>query len=347
MTDTIDLRSDTVTQPTDSMRQAMAHADVGDNVFDEDPTVKQLEETAADRLKKEAALFVPSGTMANLASILTHCHRGDEIILGHLSHIFIYEQGGCAALGGIMPHTIANQPDGRLEPADILGAIREDNVHFPRTRLIALENTHNRCHGMPLPMAYLQQVAQLAADRNLKIHMDGARIFNAAAALNVPVDQLAQMADSVSFCLSKGLCAPAGSLICGKREFIDQALRYRKVLGGGMRQSGILAAAGLVALQEMTDRLAQDHENAHHLACGLAETDGLTVDVAKCQTNIVYIDIDPSLPPAVDMAQALAARGILILPTSERQIRAVTHHPISRRQIERAVDGFKDVRFSA
>jgi threonine aldolase len=283
---TIDLRSDTVTQPTPAMREAMYRAEVGDDVFGEDPTVNRLEQMAAERLGKEAALFVVSGTMGNLVALLTHCGRGDEAILGDCSHTFLFEQGGMAALGGIMPHLVSNQPDGTLRLEDIEGAIREDDAHFPRTRLVCLENTHNMCNGTPLTAEYTAQVARLARVHGLRVHMDGARIFNAAAALGVDAQELVRDVDSVMFCLSKGLCAPVGSLLCGSADFIAEARRARKVVGGGMRQAGVLAAAGIVALEEIVPRLEEDHVRARRLAEGLAEIPG--VEVAPVTTNILY-----------------------------------------------------------
>ena len=275
----VDLRSDTVTLPSDPMREAMFHAELGDDVFGEDPTVNRLEQMAAERVGKEAALLVVSGTMGNLASILTHCRRGEEAILGDRAHTFIYEAGGISALGGIHPHTVPNQPDGTLRLEDIEAAIRPDNVHFPRTRLICLENTHNRCYGAPLSPEYMAAVGQLARRHNLAIHLDGARIFNAAAALGVDVRELTRHVDSLSFCLSKGLAAPVGSVICASKTFIAEARRARKVLGGGMRQAGVLAAAGIVALDTMIDRLREDHDNAMRLARGIARIDGLSLDL--------------------------------------------------------------------
>ncbi|OQX60874.1 MAG: low-specificity L-threonine aldolase [Anaerolinea sp. 4484_236] len=245
----IDLRSDTVTKPTPEMREAMATAKVGDDVYKEDPTVNRLEEMSAALLGKEAGLFLPSGTMGNLAAILAHCGRGDEIILGNLAHTFLFEAGGIAALGGVHPHTIPNQPNGTLRLEDIENAIRPDDVHFPTTRLITLENTHNRCGGTPLTAEYTQQVGDLAKKKGLKLHLDGARIFNASAALGVEPAQLSAPADSVTFCLSKGLAAPVGSVLCGSVGFIARARRMRKQLGGGMRQAGIIASAGIVALE--------------------------------------------------------------------------------------------------
>ena len=333
----IDLRSDTVTQPTDEMRRAMAEATLGDDVFGEDPTVCELEDLAAKITGKEAALFVPSGTMANLVSLLTHCGRGDEIILGDQAHIFYYEQGGSAQVGGIHPRTVPNQPDGTLDLDAVRHAIRPDDTHFPRTRLIALENTHNRCNGRPLPPTYLQQVADLADEHDLKIHVDGARIFNAAEALGVPVDHLAATADSLSFCLSKGLAAPVGSLVCSDRDFIIRARRQRKVLGGGMRQAGVLAAAGLVALETMTARLAEDHANARHLAEGLCAVPGIQLTPDSVRTNIVFINLAPSAPPATEIVARMQTQGVRMLATGPRQIRAVTHYGISEEDIDRAV----------
>lgn len=284
---TVELRSDTMTRPTPAMRKAMAEAEVGDDVFGEDPTVNRLEMLAAERLGKEAALFVSSGTMANLVSQMSHCGRGDEMLLGSLAHSFYYEQGGSAAVASIHPRTVPNQPDGKLALDELEAAIRADNIHFPRTRLIALENTHNLCGGAPLESAYIRDVAAIARRHGIRLHIDGARLFNAAVALSVPARQLVADADSVSFCLSKGLAAPVGSVVCGSREFIQTARRARKVLGGGMRQAGVLAAAGIVALNEMIDRLAEDHANARRLAEGLAGISGLELDPGRYSTNIV------------------------------------------------------------
>jgi len=247
----IDLRSDTVTLPTPAMREAMYRAQLGDDVFGEDPTVNRLEEMAAGKMGKEAALLVPSGTMANLVCALTHCARGEEAILGDRSHMFINEAGGMSALGGIHPHIIPNQPDGTMRLQSIEDAIRGDNLHYPRTRLICLENTHNRCNGSPLTPEYTGSVVALARHRGLSTHLDGARIFNAAIALGVDVKELTRGVDSVIFCLSKGLAAPVGSMVCGSGAFIAEAQRNRKILGGGMHQAGVIAAAGIVALEQM------------------------------------------------------------------------------------------------
>ncbi|MDX2499154.1 MAG: low-specificity L-threonine aldolase [Deltaproteobacteria bacterium] len=339
----VDLRSDTLTRPTAEMSRAMAEADVGDDVFGEDPTVNKLEELAADRMGKEAALFVASGTMGNLVSLLAHCGRGEEIILGSFAHTFYFEQGGSAAVGGIHPRTLPNQPDGTLLLADIEGAIRTDNVHFPRTRLIVLENTHNLCGGYPLDIAYMQAVSDIARRHSLKIHVDGARFFNAAVALDVPAAELAADADSLSFCLSKGLGAPVGSVVCGSREFISEARRARKILGGGMRQAGVLAAAGIVALNEMVDRLADDHANARKLAEGLAQMPGVLVDPEQIRTNIVYFEVDRQDMTVEEVVKRLDESGARMLPVGPGRIRAVTHYHISSEDIDYVLGVFANV----
>jgi len=339
----IDLRSDTVTQPTPAMRRAMAEAEVGDDVFGEDPTVNRLEEMVANRLGKEAGLFVPSGTMANIVSQMTHCGRGDEVILGDQSHIFFYEQGGSAALGGIHPRTVPNQPDGKLALKEIEAAIRTDNIHFPRTRLIDLENTHNRCDGSPLDADYMHSVNQIARRYGLKVHIDGARLFNAEVALGVEARNLVAEADSVSICLSKGLAAPVGSVVTGTRAFISKARRIRKVLGGGMRQAGVLAAAGIVALDEMIDRLADDHANARRLAEGLANIKSLLLNPDCIKTNIVYFEVMRSGMTSQILAERLESQGIRVLPTGPNQIRAVTHYHITTGDIDYALDIFSRV----
>lgn len=336
----IDLRSDTLTKPTPAMRQAMADAEVGDDVFGEDPTVNRLQEMAAERLGKEAALFVASGTMANLVSLLAHCGRGDEIILGSQAHTFLSEQGGSAAMGGIHPRTLPNQPDGKLDLDDIKFAIRGDNIHFPRTRLIILENTHNGCNGYPLDADYMQAVSEIAHQQKLKIHVDGARIFNAAIALSVDPKDLVAEADSVSFCLSKGLAAPVGSVVCGTQNFIDNARRARKMVGGGMRQAGVLAAAAIVALNEMVDRLADDHVNARKLAERLSDVEGLDIDPNDIKTNIVYFEITRKDLPAIELEKRLNAEGVKILAFGPQRLRAVTHYHISSEDIDIALNSF-------
>jgi len=334
---TIDLRSDTVTLPSEAMREAICRAEVGDDVFGEDPAVNRLEELAAERVGKEAALLVASGTMANLASVLAHCRRGEEVILGNMAHTFLYEAGGISALGGIHPHTVTNQPDGTMLLEEIEVAIRADNVHFPRTRLICLENTHNRCSGTPLSVAYTGTVSKLAGSHGLSLHLDGARIFNAAVALDVDVRELTRGADSLSFCLSKGLAAPVGSLICGTRDFIAEVRRTRKVLGGGMRQAGIIAAAGIFALENMVDRLAEDHDNAKRLAEGIAEVEGLAIDVAGVRTNIVYFDVEAGQITPAELVGRLDERGVKVLCLGPTRLRAVTHYGITADDIDSAL----------
>jgi threonine aldolase len=339
----IDLRSDTITLPTPAMRKAMAAAEVGDDVFGEDPTVRKLEALAAQRMGKETALMVASGTMGNLVCQMAHCGRGDEMILGDKSHIFYYEQGGSAAVGGIHPRVVTNQPDGTLLPEDILSAIRIDDVHFPVTRLIVLENTHNLCNGSPLPLSYMKQAFEIAHGNGLKLHVDGARIFNAAVALGVSPADLSVPADSISFCLSKGLAAPVGSVVCGSEAFIARARRIRKVLGGGMRQAGIIAAAGIVAIEQMVERLSEDHENARRLAEGLADVEGLSLGgLEKVRTNIVYMDLTSGMSSHEAVWKLLKA-GVRILAAGPHRLRAVTHYQITAGHVDKAVAIFRKI----
>ncbi len=336
----IDLRSDTVTNPTPEMREAMATAQVGDDVYGEDPTVNQLQEMAAEMMGKETSLFVPSGTMGNLIAILVHCNRGHEMIVGNRSHIFCDEAGGYAALGGIHPFPLPNQPDGTIEINTIQDSIWNNNdPHHACTRLITLENTHNTCGGKALNLAYIKDVCDVAHDSNLLVHIDGARIFNAAVFLGVDVADLAYPADSVLFCLSKGLCAPVGSILCGSREFIFQANRIRKQLGGGMRQAGILAAAGIVALEQMVDRLSEDHALAHHLAIGIAGIPYLDTEVENQETNMVYFSIDNEIPlSALDLYEKCAEHGLRVDVVGYREIRLVTHYWINHDAVDQALD---------
>ncbi len=341
----VDLRSDTVTKPTPEMRAAMANAEVGDDVYREDPTINRLQQMAAERMGKEAGLFVSSGTMGNLTAVLAHCGRGDEVILGNLGHTFLFEGGGIAALGGVHSYELPTQPDGTLRLEDIRAAVRAlDDPHFPITRLITLENTHNRCGGVPIPAAYMDDVQKIASENNLKIHLDGARLFNAAVALGVPAARLAQAADSVTFCLSKGLCAPVGSVLCGSQEFIHKARRIRKQLGGGMRQAGILAAAGIVALEQMVDRLAEDHCRARNLALGLAAIPGLKLDREDPPTNMVFASLDDSLPAtSAEIAQRLLEYKIKIGTVGPRRFRLVTHYWIDDESVERTLAAFRQI----
>jgi threonine aldolase len=340
----VDMRSDTVTQPTPEMRAAMANAVVGDDVMGEDPTINRLQEMAAERMGKEAGLLVPSGTMGNLAAILAHCGRGDEAILGNLAHTFLFEAGGIAALGGVHSYVLPNQPDGTLDLTQIRDAIRPDDPHHPITRLIILENTHNRCGGVVLDTGYMEKVGVLAREHGLLLHLDGARIFNAAAALGVPADRLTRDVNSVTFCLSKGLCAPVGSVLCGSKDFIKRARRIRKQLGGGMRQAGILAAAGIVALDSMTERLKEDHQRAQTLAHGLSRLSGLIVETPQPATNMVFIRIaDEIRLGAKEIAAQLEGHNIRVGAVGDRRFRLVTHYWIDEEGIERTVNAFRKV----
>lgn len=330
----IDLRSDTVTLPTQKMREAIYNSELGDDVFGDDPTVNRFEKKAAEIVGKEASLLVSSGTQGNLVSLLTHCHRGDEVILGHLSHIFLNEVGGLSALGGIHPHTVVNQEDGTIKLKDIEFAIRSDNIHYPRTKLICIENTHNRCFGAPLTVEYTNNVCKLAQQYNLKVHLDGARIFNAAIALNVDVKELTKNVDSLSFCLSKGLSAPIGSVVCGSKEFIAEARRYRKMLGGGMRQAGIIAAAGIVALNEMIDRIKEDHNNARILAEEISKIPGLAIDPKRVKTNIIYFELVSGKITAEELLRKSSEKGIKFLCTDVNRFRMVTHYGIIEKDIQ-------------
>jgi len=337
----IDLRSDTVTQPTPKMRAAMAEAEVGDDVFGDDPTVLRLESIAAERMGKEAAVFVASGTMGNLAAVLSHCQRGDEIILGDMSHTYLYEAGGVSALGGVHPRSIPNQADGTLGLDDINSAIRADDEHYPISRMILLENTHNGTGGMVLSPEYTASVSAISSENGLKLHLDGARIFNAAAALGVPASDLAGPVDSVTFCLSKGLCAPVGSLLCGTEDFIRRARRARKQLGGGMRQAGILAAAGIVALEDMVDRLVEDHERTRRLAAGLQALPAISVEQDPPPTNMFWINMDPKAGIMVqDLIERLEKDGIKLTARNGYRMRLVIHYWIDDAAIDQAIDGF-------
>lgn len=334
---TIDLRSDTITLPTEEMRQAMYQAEVGDDVFGEDPTVNRLEELAAQIMGKEAALFTPSGTMTNLIAVLTHTRPGDEILLGSESHMLWYEVGGASALGGVVMRTVPSEEDGRMDPDIVEHAIRTKNVHFPQTALLCLENTNNRCGGTVLTLEYTATIAQLAHQNGLQVHLDGARIFNAAVALGVPASDLTGPVDSVCFCVSKGLSAPVGSLICGSREFVEKARKWRKMLGGGMRQAGVIAAAGIVAIQKMVNRLAEDHTTAHRLADGLAGIPGISIRPEKVQTNIVNFESPPTMT-GPEFIQRMTAQGVRVVNRGGRMVRAVTHRMVSAADIDEALE---------
>lgn len=330
----IDLRSDTVTLPTPAMRRAMAEAEVGDDVFGEDPTVNRLQAMAAELVGMEAALFVTSGTQANLLALLSHCGLGDEYIAGRSAHLYRWEGGGSAVFGGIQPQPIDFESDGTLDLATVEASINPEDDHFARTRLLCLENTQA---GKALPLRYLPLAAEVAKAHSLCFHLDGARLFNAATALNSPVNAITRHFDTISFCLSKGLGAPVGSLLCGTAELIAKARRWRKVAGGGMRQAGILAAAGIFALQNNVERLEEDHENAQRLAEGLEGLTGLSVDAGGAQTNMVFVTIGPEDAKALQLN--LKEHGILI--REGERLRLVTHLGITAEDIEKVVTYFR------
>ena len=322
---------------------AIANAKLGDDVLDEDPTVHELEKKSCEITGKEAALFVPSGTMANLTAVLAHCERGDEVILGDQAHTFLYEAGGISSLGGIHSHQLKNQDDGTLTLDDIRNAIRTENVHFPRTRLICLENTHNRCFGFPLHLDYLHSVRSIADENALKLHVDGARLFNAAVALGISVEELCGPVDSTTFCLSKGLSAPVGSLVCGNTDFIYKVKRLRKVLGGGMRQAGILAAAGIEALETMVDQLALDHHHAKILANELSSVDGLHCNPEFVPTNIVYFLLERENITGQELVSVMEKNGIQFFELSPKRFRLVTHAGIDEKDVFKTIEIFRKV----
>jgi len=336
----VDLRSDTVTLPTPAMRDAMAHAELGDDVLGHDPTVQRLEAMAAERLGKEAALFVASGTMANLVSLLTHCQRSDEAIAGSMAHIVQSELGGAAGVAGINLRQARNDEQGLMDLDEVRSMVRHGESSAPRTALICLENTHNFCNGSAVPASYTSELAAIARDAGAAFHIDGARIFNAAIALETTARDLAREADSVTFCLSKGLSAPVGSMICGSAVFIDRARRNRRMVGGGMRQSGVIAAAGIVALEEMVDRLADDHANARYLAQGLAQIPGVEVDPTLVQTNILFWK-HSRIDSAV-LAGRLRESGILASMVHGR-LRMLTHYGVEPADIDYALETIREV----
>ncbi|ANQ24145.1 low-specificity L-threonine aldolase [Vibrio natriegens] len=333
----MDFRSDTVTQPTQAMREAMFTAPVGDDVYGDDPTVNELEQYAAELAGFEAALFTTSGTQANLLGLMAHCDRGDEYLCGQHAHNYKYEAGGAAVLGSIQPQPIENNPDGTLPFDKLAAAIKPDDMHFARTRLLSLENTIN---GKVLPLTYLAEAREFVNQHNLKLHLDGARVFNAAVALDVPVKEIAQYFDSMTICLSKGLCAPVGSLLLGSKEYIAKARRLRKMVGGGMRQAGILAAAGKLAITEQVLQLKQDHINAKTLAQGLAELSGFSVNPDLVQTNIVFAKLQPQVDIA-SIAEKLKQQDIIITPGNP--IRFVTHKDISEQDVATFLSALKSL----
>ena len=338
----IDLRSDTVTLPSKAMKDFMFQAPLGDDVYGEDPSINLLEEKAAKIFGKEKALFVPSGTMANLISVLSHCNRGEELILGNKSHIFKYEAGGTSVFGGIHSHQVPNNDDGTININQIVNAIyQNDDSHHAVTRLLCLENTHNLCYGSPIKSDYFNDVADAIKPFQIKMHIDGARIFNAAIALNESVEKLAQRADSITCCLSKGLACPSGSLIMGNVNFIKQARRLRKSLGGGMRQAGILAAAGIYALEHMIDRLQEDHENATILAQELKSIKGITIDLNNISTNLVFFDLNTKIVSEKLFLQELLKQNIKIDSKGNGRFRIATHFGFLNNDIEKVIKAIK------
>lgn len=340
-----DFRSDTVTQPTPEMRAAMASAPVGDDVYGEDPTVNRLEKMAAKKLGKQSGLFVTSGTLGNLAAVMAVCGRGDEAIMGTQGHTFLHEAGGVSALGGVVINTIPNQADGSLALHDIRGAMRNpDDYHEPISRMVIVENTQNACGGKELGVGYMDSVGTLADELGLHFHVDGARIFNAAVALDISAEALLQAADSITFCLSKGLCAPVGSVLCGSSEFIGRARRIRKLVGGGMRQAGVIASAGIIALETMIDRLAEDHQRAEILAEGLAQISGVVLTKGSPNTNMVFFKLSPDI--GIDNNQfinMMKNNGVLINDTNDGEIRLVTHHDVDDQAIEVCIRSVRQI----
>ena len=330
----IDLRSDTVTQPTTAMRKAMAEAEVGDDVYGDDPTVNRLESMAAELLGKEDAILAASGTQSNLMAVLSHCERGEEYIVGQQAHTYRFEAGGAAVLGSIQPQPLDFEPDGSIELTRVAQAVKPDDFHFARTRLFCLENTQG---GKVLPLDYLEAAEATARKFGLGFHLDGARLFNAAVKLNVPATTIARHFDTISICLSKGLGAPVGSLLCGTRELIKKSRRWRKMLGGGMRQAGILAAAGIMALEDHVERLQEDHENASYLAEKLFDVDELKIDQTLVQTNMVFVGLRQGDPAALQAY--LHEKGVLI--NAGDPIRMVTHLDVDRQGIAEAVEKIK------
>jgi len=340
----IDLRSDTVTLPSPDMLQAIANTDLGDDVFSEDPTVNALEQKASNLVGKEAALIVPSGTMGNLVSILVHCSRGDEVILGDQAHTFLYEAGGISAFGGIHSRQLKNQDDGTIDLDEIKDSIREENVHFPPTTLICLENTHNRCFGAAIKPNYMKEVANIAKQNKCNIHLDGARIFNAAVALDLDVKELTKDVDSLTFCLSKGLSAPIGSIICGNSDFIKKARHIRKALGGGMRQAGIIAKFGDIALDTMLNQIKKDHDNAMMLGKGLSKLDPVDINLNRIYSNIVYFKLKENHSNiSSELVTMMKNNGILFFEVSPNRYRLVTHYGINSNHIQKVLDTFNTI----
>jgi len=338
----VDLRSDTVTLPTQEMLEAIVHAQLGDDVLGEDPTVMALEDLAAEKMGKESALLVTSGTQANLVSLMAQTHRGEEVILESESHIYYYEVGGLSAVAGLVPRTLKGHR-GVLDPRDIEAAIRPPDIHQPHTALICIENTHNRAGGTVVTPKQIESINEVAKEDKIGLYMDGARIFNAAVALEVDPKQLTRHVDSLMFCLSKGLSAPIGSLVVGSHDFVERARRIRKMLGGGMRQAGVIAAPGIVALEKMVDRLREDHDNAKRLADGLARIDRISIDLPSVQTNIIIFDVGGLSMTGPEFTAQLGRRGVKALDYGGTLVRMVTHRGIEKDDVDRALEAVKQI----
>ena len=332
----IDLRSDTVSLPTDEMREAIYRAELGDDVYGEDPTVNALEAKAAQIFGMESAVLVASGTMGNLVASLAQCQRGDEVIVGNKSHLLLYEVANLAVTGGIQIRPIENKDDGTFDLNELELVIRGDDIHVPRTKMVVIENTHNRCSGAVIGLDHIKEISKLARSRDMKVHIDGARIFNAALALGVTPDKLVENADTITFCLSKGLSCPIGSIVCGSKETILEVRRNRKMLGGGMRQAGIFAASGIVALDTMVDRMSEDHNNAKTLAQGIAEIDGLQVEPNMIKTNIVIVEV--LAKPITKFISDLKEKGLLVSHADTNRVRLVTHYGIEESDISKTLE---------
>ncbi len=333
----IDFRSDTVTKPTQGMMEAIKHAPLGDDVYGDDPTVNRLEQLAAKIMNKERALFVPTGTMGNLIALMVHAKPGEEVILERSSHIFLYEVAGAARVAGLQTH-ILEGVDGVMDPEDIKKGIRREDIHFPTTGLIAIENTHNMAGGMVQPLENLAAICEIAIENRIPLHMDGARLFNAAVALNVDPSEIGKYFDSVMFCLSKGLSSPVGSMLVGNEEFIKKARKLRKMLGGGMRQAGVIAACGIESLVKMPDQLIVDHKHAAYVGEALNQIEGLRVELEKIHTNILNVFIDKETLSSGTLVEKLKEKGVLANPRGEKAIRLVTHHDLNKEQVVRGVN---------
>ncbi|MGD9130917.1 MAG: GntG family PLP-dependent aldolase [Candidatus Bathyarchaeota archaeon] len=340
--DVIDLRSDTVTLPTEEMLEAIRHAELGDDVYREDPTVNRLEQLSAEKMGKDAALLVTSGTQANLTSLMSNSNPGDSVILESESHIYWYEVGGISKIAGLLPLLVKSE-FGALDPKDVEASIHPDDIHFPKPAMVCIENTHNRHGGTIMTLTQIRAISNVAQQHDLKLYLDGARIFNAAVALKIDVKEITEHVDNLMFCLSKGLCCPVGSLLVGTSDFIEKARKIRKMLGGGMRQAGIIAAPGIIALEKMIDRLEEDHKNARLLAEGISRIQGIRIDLNRVQTNIVCYDVSDLGLSAEIFVSKLKEKGVLALPLAEKTVRMVTHRGVEGEHIQKAVGTIENI----